>query len=48
MNLTFDAEEKINKIPWECREGGNEKLVLMEGIIERFVEIIAHELYLKD
>lgn len=48
MNLNFNAEEKANKIPWECREGRNEKLVLMEGITVRFVKITAHELYLKD
>lgn len=48
MNLNFDAEEKANKILWACGEGRNEKWVLMGGIIVCFVEIIAHELYLKD
>lgn len=37
MALNFDAEERVNKIPLECKEGRNEKLVMMEGITLCFV-----------
>lgn len=48
MVLNFGAERRVNQKPWECREGRHEKFGLTVGIIVHFVEIVAHELCLKE